>query len=316
MYNKNYIAALITEIHNTERYSVENKTLWRSLYSSARQHARHLQRDTADTVFERDVDDTMVQIIVEQWLADNESGYQSHSNPKDDRHAGDMSCVQAMEHAARQDAIETITDLFSRPLRCQRHQRIAIRERIYDQIAGSSPRLAEFLRHASDQWLADNATELVDRAIKYTSCDITTYSRFGETHERNNLTFMEHESLESADQEAIQREYDQSFYQSPACDPDDARFIGTPPKTDSWEDKMKSDYQDRKRGSGGVLSGLYTESLPEPSYRTADQKRTLRKTLINSEREADALLGVYVQVGSNADARKRLIQRLKQKHSN
>jgi hypothetical protein len=313
MYNKDYIAWLIIEIHNTERYSVENKMLWRNLYSSARQHARHLQRDTADTVFERDTDDTMVQIIVDQWLADNESSYQAHSNPKDDRLAGDMSCVQAMEHQAKQDAIETIRDLFGRPLRCQRHQRLAIRERIYDQVAGSSPRLAEFFRHASDQWLADNATEVVDKAIKYTSCDITAYTNFGETHERNNLSFLEHESLESADQEAIQREYDESFYQSPECDPDDARFLGTPPKSDDWEDKMKSDYQDRGRGATGVLGGLYTESLPEPSYRTAAKKRTLRKTLFNSEREADALLGVYVQVGSNADSRNRLKQRIKQK---
>ncbi len=285
----------------------------RTLYSPARQHARHLQRDTADTVFERDTDDTMVQIIVDQWLADNESSYQAHSNPKDDRLAGDMSCVQAMEHQAKQDAIETIRDLFGRPLRCQRHQRLAIRERIYDQVAGSSPRLAEFFRHASDQWLADNATEVVDKAIKYTSCDITAYTNFGETHERNNLSFLEHESLESADQEAIQREYDESFYQSPECDPDDARFLGTPPKSDDWEDKMKSDYQDRGRGATGVLGGLYTESLPEPSYRTAAKKRTLRKTLFNSEREADALLGVYVQVGGNADSRNRLKQRIKQK---
>jgi hypothetical protein len=313
MYNKDYIAWLIIEIHNTDRYSVENKNLWRNLYSSARQHARHLQRDTADTVFERDTDDTMVQIIVDQWLADNESSYQAHSNPKDDRLAGDMSCVQAMEHQAKQDAIETIRDLFGRPLRCQRHQRLAIRERIYDQVAGSSPRLAEFFRHASDQWLADNATEVVDKAIKYTSCDITAYTNFGETHERNNLSFLEHESLESADQEAIQREYDESFYQSPECDPDDARFLGTPPKSDDWEDKMKSDYQDRGRGATGVLGGLYTESLPEPSYRTAAKKRTLRKTLFNSEREADALLGVYVQVGGNADSRNRLKQRIKQK---
>lgn len=317
MYNKNYIASLITDIHNTERYSVENKMLWRNLYSSARQHARHLQRDTADTVFERDTDDTMVQIIVDQWLADNESSYQAHSNPKDDRLAGDMSCVQAMEYQAKQDAIEAIRELFSVPWTMTQHrERIAIRERLCDQIAGSSPRFAEFLRHASDQWLADNAAEVVDKAIKYTSCDITAYTNFGESHERNNLSFFEHESLESADQAAMQREYDESFYQSPECDPDDARFLGTPPRSDDWDDKMKSDYQDRGRGATGVLGGLYTETLPEPSYRTADKKRTLRKTLFNSEREADALLGVYVQVGSNADSRNRLIQRIKQKFNN
>jgi len=224
--------------------------------------------------------------------------------------------VQAMESNARQDAIELIRDLFSKDSEYTDRHRMAIRERIFEQVAGSSPRVAEFMRHASDQWLADNATEVVNRAIKYTSCDIISYSRFGESHERNNLSFFEQESLESADQEAMQREYDESFYQSPECDPDDARFLGTPPKSDSWEDKMKSDYQDRRRGSGGVLSGLYTETLPEPAYRTADQKRTLRKTLFNSEREADALLGVYVHVGSNAEARNRLKQRIKQKFSN
>ena len=110
--------------------------------SSGRQHARHLQRDTADTVFERDIDDTMVQIIVDQWLAENESSYQAHSNPKDDRLAGDMSCVQAMENAAKQDAIDTIRDLFDSNSSYTNQHRIAIRERIYDQVAGSSPRLA------------------------------------------------------------------------------------------------------------------------------------------------------------------------------
>ena len=312
MYNKEYISSLVTDIHNTERYSVENKMLWRNLYSSARQHARHLKRDTEDTVFERDTDDTMVQIIVDQWLADNESSYQAHSNPKDDRQVGDMSCVQAMENKAKQDAIDAIQEIFGETS-FDNALRIEVREQLYDQIAGSSPRLAEFLRHASDQWLSDNATEIVDKSIKYTSCDITTYTQFGESHERNNLTFFEHESLNDADQQAMQREYDESFYQSPECDPDDSRFLGTPPKSDSWEDKMKSDYQDRGRGSGGVLGGLYTETRPEPTYRTPDQKRTLRKTLFSSDNEADALLGVYVTVGSNADSRKRLKQRIKQK---
>ena len=312
MYNKEYISSLITDIHNTERYSVENKMLWRNLYSSARQHARHLQRDTEDTVFERDTDDIMVQIIVDQWLADNESSYQAHSNPKDDRQVGDMSCVQAMESKAKQDAIDAIKEIFGKTS-FDNALRIAVREQLYDQVAGSSPRLAEFLRHASDQWLSDNATEIVDKSIKYTSCDITTYTQFGESHERNNLTFFEHESLNDADQRAMQREYDESFYQSPECDPDDARFIGTPPKSDSWEDKMKSDYQDRGRGALGVLGGLYTETRPEPTYRTREQKRTLCKTLFKSDNEADALLGVYVEVGSNADSRKRLIQRVKQK---
>jgi len=310
MYNKQYISSLITDIHNTERYSIENKMLWRNLYSSARQHAKHLQRDTADTVFEREPDDTMVQIIVDQWLADNESSYQAHSNPNDDKQAGDMSCVQAMEHKAKQDAINAIQEIFGETS-FNNKLRIAVRERIYDEVAGSSPRLAEFLRHASDQWLSDNAAEIVDKSIKYTSCDITTYINHGQQHERTNISFFEHDSLDQADQQAMQREYDESFYQSPECDPDNARYIGTPPKSDSWDDKMKSDYIDLGRGAEGVLGGLYTNTRPEPTYRTPDQKRTLRKTLFNSDSHADRLLGVYVTVGNNAEARQRLKKRIK-----
>ena len=286
----------ITEINSTERYSEENKSAWRSLFQLAKNHAYKLKtksKYSKDSIT-RDVDETMVSILVDQWMAEYHNHYQSHSSPQDDRQAGDISCVQAMEQAAKDDAITAIKELFSTNPKPE--FKAAVRKRLGDQIAGSSPRLAEFLKHASDQWLADNASEIVNRAIKYTNCDITAYISYGQSaNERSNLRFSEYESLESADQSAITQEYTESFYQDPECDPDDARFLGTAPRTDEWEDKMRSNQVDRKRGSGGVLNGLYQNSKPEPTYYTKEKRNRLRMSYLDSDNVCDIMVGAYMK---------------------
>ena len=286
----------ITEINSTERYSEENKSAWRSLFQLAKNHAYKLKtksKYSKDSIT-RDVDETMVSILVDQWMAEYHNHYQSHSSPQDDRQAGDISCVQAMEQAAKDDAITAIKELFSTNPKPE--FKAAVRKRLGDQIAGSAPRLAEFLKHASDQWLADNASEIVNRAIKYTNCDITAYISYGQSaNERSNLRFSEYESLESADQSAITQEYTESFYQDPECDPDDARFLGTAPRTDEWEDKMRSNQVDRKRGSGGVLNGLYQNSKPEPTYYTKEKRNRLRMSYLDSDNVCDIMVGAYMK---------------------
>lgn len=286
----------ITEINSTERYSEENKSAWRSLFQLAKNHAYRLKtksKYSKDSIT-RDADETMVSILVDQWMAEYHNHYQSHSSPQDDRHTGDISCVQAMEQEAKNDAITAIKELFTTNPKPEFKE--AVRARLSSQIAGSAPRLAEFLKHASDQWLADNASEIVNRAIKYTNCDITAYISHGQTsNERSNIRYSEYESLESADQSAITQEYAESFYQDPECDPDDARFLGTAPRTDEWEDKMRSNQVDRKRGSGGVLNGLYQNSKPEPTYYTKEKRNRLRMSYLDSDNVCDIMVGAYMK---------------------
>jgi len=290
------IKNIITEINSTERYSEENKSAWRSLFQLAKNHAYRLKtksKYSKDSIT-RDVDETMVSILVDQWMAEYNNHYQSHSNPQDDRQAGDISCVQAMEQAAKEDAIEAIKQVFSDDT-TNAKTKSALRDRLRDQIAGSSPRLAEFLKHASDQWLADNAYEIVKKTIRYTNCDITAHLSHDHTNERHNLYYSEYDSLESADQSAITQEYAESFYQDSECDPDDARYLGTPPRSDEWEDKMRSNQIDRKRGSGGVLNGLYQNTLAEPSYYTKESRNRLRMTYLDSDNVCDIMVGAYMK---------------------
>jgi len=286
----------ITEINSTERYSEENKSAWRSLFQLAKNHAYRLKtksKYSKDSIT-RDVDETMVSILVDQWMAEYHNHYQSHSSPQDDRQASHITSVQAMAQAAPEDAITAIKQVFSDDTTTAK-TKSALRDRLRDQIAGSSPRLAEFLKHASDQWLADNAYEIVNKTIRYTNCDITAHLSHEHTNERHNLYYSEYESLESADQSAITQEYAESFYQDPECDPDDARFLGTAPRTDEWEDKMRSNQVDRKRGSGGVLNGLYQNTRPEPTYYTKEKRNRLRMTYLDSDNVCDIMVGAYMK---------------------
>jgi hypothetical protein len=45
------------------------------------------------------------------------------------------------------------------------------------------------------------------------------------------------------------------------------------------------------RGSKGVLNGVYSNTLPEPNYRTSEQRRTLLRTLLRSDNLIDVQLG-------------------------
>jgi hypothetical protein len=44
------------------------------------------------------------------------------------------------------------------------------------------------------------------------------------------------------------------------------------------------------RGTKGCLSGVYTDTLPEPTYRTPKQRATLMKTLLQSDNVIDVLM--------------------------
>lgn len=297
----------ITEINSTERYSEENKAAWRYLFQLAKRdtyNKRSRSKYSRELTVPRDTDEIVVGIIVDQWMADYNDHYVNHSNPQDDRHAGDCSCVQAMEQQAKNDILELINSVFDNPN--TNTTKSAVREHLYNQLVGSSRKLAEFIFLATDQWLIDNATTIVDKCIRYTSCDNTAFISNDHTNERVNLRYDEYESLDDADQQAISDEYSESFYQDPECDPDDARFIGTPPRSDEWDDKMRSNQIDRKRGSGGVLNGIYTNTLPEPSYYNKESRNRLQQSYLASDNKIDVELGSWMK-RMNPIRRKRLV---------
>ena len=287
------IAKAISTIYNTDKYTDENKAGWRQLFQLAKTEAnrRRHRSKIANNTYLRDADEIVVQTIVDEWLAYSNDGYQSHSNPSDNQLADDMSCTQALEKQARDNAAELVEAVFKSN---DHHARERTRTWLVQQSVGVNPRLSSYLKMAADEWLADNAYEIIPKLIKYSQCDITSHSANATTNQRTHLRFDEYEDLDAADQQAIQDEYNETFYQDAECDPDDQRFIGTPPKNDTWEAKVRSNYVDRKRGSGGTLGGLYQNTLPEPTYYSKERFNRMRMSYLDSDSECFIRQGAHM----------------------
>ena len=58
---------------------------------------------------------------------------------------------------------------------------------------------------------------------------------------------------------------------------------------------MRSNQIDRKRGSGGVLNGLYQNTQPEPTYNTKEKRNRLRMTYLDSDNVCDIMVGAYMK---------------------
>jgi hypothetical protein len=58
---------------------------------------------------------------------------------------------------------------------------------------------------------------------------------------------------------------------------------------------MRSNQVDRKRGSGGVLNGLYQNTRPEPTYYTKEKRNRLRMTYLDSDNVCDIMVGAYMK---------------------
>lgn len=112
------------------------------------------------------------------------------------------------------------------------------------------------------------------------SVDYHTYETFGD-----GSRFDETDTPDETERYIRRQEYAVSFPQEPECDPDDAKYV---------DDTLRMN-RGRPRGSGGVLSGLYEDTLPEPSYRSPDRKRSLRNALLESDNELDVRLAFAMQ---------------------
>lgn len=258
-YTIEHIVHMIANSDRDEIYEDEAGNLfspykfwWRELFTEARYAAKAFRRQTSRRgCVPRDDDDIMIKIIVDQWMAETPNQHQSHSHPRDDQQCNDMSCMQAL--AKQQEAfLKDIRRAFINA--CERKD-------------------AEAKKRLRKLYYEEKATQL-------SSID---YGMLDEPKTKKPVfTPVEQEMFDDVEQHVRMLEYHESFHQEPECDPNDARYIGTPPKSDSWEDKMNSDYIDKGRGSEGVLNGLYTNTRPEPSYRTREQRQRLIKTLLNS----------------------------------
>lgn len=284
------IQEIIINITNAERGNPREvngqliddyKLAWRELFKEAKLTAKMLRRESIrDGQVPRDVDDISIKIIVDQWLAESTDHYQEHSHPRDDQQCNDMSCMQSL--AKQQDAyLKDIRRAYANA--CKRKDESAKKRirKLYNE----------------------------EKATQLSSID---YEQLDEPKTKKpTFTPIEQEMFDDAEQHARMLEYLEDFNQEPECDPDDARYIGKPPKSDSWEDKMKSDYIDRGRGSEGVLNGLYTNTRPEPAYYTKQQRRVLRNTMLQSDNRSEVKLGTYMrQRKMSKDARNRLVNKL------
>ena len=276
----------ITQIHSTERFSDENRQAWSNLFQLAKLHASRLKLDTRYTkyrdeiVVPRQVDDILVRKIVDDWMAYDNTANITHSHPDDNRTADDMSCMQAIAHQQKQ-----------------------FMQEILEQLAITKcPNAREQLWHLYDQE--------VNNTLRAT--DYQAYAEFGDSAE-----FYEFRDRTQHDESVAYHEYRDDLKLLTGIDPDDNRYTGTPAKRDfdgviTFEAKMQSDHVDNLRGAEGVLNGLYTNSYPEPTYYTKDQKRRLRNTLLDSENPDDIKLATYMKPMSPA-RRMKLLRKRKDK---
>ena len=198
--------------------------------------------------------------IVDNWVAEYEVPT-PHCHPDDDAQAGDLGCIAALQR--QHEAF--LLDIEAEYIKALRSRNLP-----------AARRLRKLWLHESRVYLKEVNWE--------------TYETFGD-----GSRFEETDTHDETERYIRRQEYATSFAQEPECDPDDARFIGTPPRSDTYEDKLRSNQIDRKRGSGGVLNGLYENTLPEPSYRSPERRTSLLKALRSSDNELDVRLAFAMQ---------------------
>ena len=290
-----YIKLIINRIHNTERYSESNREAWADLFREAKAVANQLKTSTKyactttknnDITYRkrhfvpRDNDEIMVRQIVDNWMAYDNTAYIQHSHPNDNNVADDKSCMRSLVEQKREFCNDILREI----------------------IQTNCPKTRTRLWNLYDDEIR---TEL-------SSADFAVYSEF-----QDATQFCTHQEQTDNDKCINHNMYKESIHQDTECDPDDERYIGTPPRRDmdghiTYDSKMQSNFVDRGRGAEGVLNGLYTNSYPEPTFRTKDQKRLLRSTLLASDNIDDVKLATYMTPMSHT-RRKNLLRKRIQK---
>lgn len=198
------IQEILYGISNAERYDVreedghvisEYKFWWAQLYKEAKRTAKAIKRESIrDGIVPRDDDDVMVQIIVDQWLAESKS-YQEHSHPSDDQLCNDMSCMQALAKQQEQYLLD-IRRAFASACRRKDTKAMQRIRKLYYQ---------------------EKSSQL--SSIDYTHLDEPTTKEPVYTPEDQSF-------FDETEQHVRKLEYQDAFVQDPECDPDDSHYVG------------------------------------------------------------------------------------------
>lgn len=222
-----------------ERGSELYKLGWKQIFQFAKQVC---------DLYRKELRDISPEMVVDSWAADCMwLPCDGNTITSDDRLTGLSSTTRALTEQWQAD--------HSRQLRVVSDMLVLDAQLNIEPKAPLAVRKAQLteLKHAK------RMLTIIER-LKPSAANADTFEQFGA-----KASFYT-EDDEWAEQYANNLESRLEFRQEHELDSDDARFLGTPPKSDSWDDKMKSDHRDRKRGSGGVLGGIYENTLAEPPY--------------------------------------------------
>jgi hypothetical protein len=226
-----------------ERGSPAFKQAWKQIFSYARQLS-----DLFNTQLNREIDPEM---IVDSWSASS-MWLKSDGNSVqlDDTASEFVSLSRSLtlqwerDYSRQKRKVDELTDQYLAEWHCDH----------------DDPHLDYLVTCLKD---AKRELTIIHR-LKPTVADFTSHEEFGD-----DCQFTA-DDWEYAEDYARNLDNRDSFRQEAEVDPDDARFLGTPPRANyegytTFEAKMKSDYRDRGRGADGVLMGFYERTLPEPA---------------------------------------------------
>ena len=212
---------------------------WRQIFEYAKQ---------VSAMYRKEKKDVSPELIVDSWAADCMwLGCEGNTITSDDRHTGFCSTGRSLTQQWEDDY--------------ERQLSLVNNFRIFNDKLNEEPKAPLHVRkhYLSELKNAERELTIIKR-LRPSTVSFDALETYGA-----DASF-DHDEHEFAEEYANNVEARLSFSQEYEVDPDDARFLGTPPKSDNWEDKIKSDFRDRKRGSSGTLGGVYENTLPEPAY--------------------------------------------------
>lgn len=223
-----------------ERGSELYKLGWRQIFQYAKQVC---------DLYRTELRDISPETVVDSWACDCMwLGCEGNTITSDDRLAGHVSTGRDLTEQWEADHDRQLT--------------LVENLKALDRSLNEYPVAPLHIRKDALSQLRDAKRELT--IIKRLKPSVTSWD-WVETLGASDVTY-DHVDHEWAEQYANQRESRDEFRQEHAVDPDDARYLGTPPMSDDLEVRQKSDFRDRGRGSFGTLNGLYERTLAEPAF--------------------------------------------------
>lgn len=261
------------------REELERRSLWSAIFRAAKSTAAALNRQNKDKVYQRDF---TAEDIVNHWYLDLESTSQvTHDFRAHDRCTGFLTIGQELKELEKQENRENY----------ETWERL-YREWWFGGKQGPKPRMPKPIHYA---------------IVNYE--DHETFSEGAWSELDDDV-----ESLETL------RERKQDFYQTPNEDPENpledalgCRRLAVRHTVRQTAHGIVRDKRYMYRGSRGVLNGVYSNTNPEPAYRTPQGRYRLNKALLNSDNLIDVQIARYMSRSYTFDPvkrHKRNLQRL------